>query len=217
MTDPATRLFLITPAVADAPAFTGALADAMGAGDVACVLLRHAARDERDAKAIVRAIAPAVQAHGAALLVEDDPRLATHADADGVHVRAGGDRLTDALERLKPERIVGCGPFASRHDAMEAAESDPDYLMFGEPGADGALPDPAATLEEVRWWAEIFNVPCVGFAGSLGEVRALAEAGVEFVALGEAVWADPRGPAAAVADAVAGLREAARAAADASA
>lgn len=217
MADPAPRLFLVTPVVADAKAFAPSLAQAIGAGDVACVLVRHGARDERGAKAVVRDLAATVQARGAALLVEDDPRLAAHADADGVHVRAGGDALADAVERMKPARIVGCGGFASRHDAMEAAEVDVDYLLFGEPGPDGALPDPGATLDQVRWWAEIFNVPCVAFAGRLGDVRALAEAGAEFIGLGDAVWADARGPAAAVADALAEVAAATRAVEGASA
>ncbi len=210
MTDPATRLFLITPVLADATAFARPLAEALDAGDVACVLLRHAARDERTAKALAREVAAIVQAHGAALLVEDDPRLAAHADADGVHVRGGGAALADAVERLKPERIVGCSFLASRHDAMEVAELDIDYLMFGEPARDAAAPDPAETLDLVRWWAEIFNVPCVGVARSLDDVRALAEAGAEFVGLAEAAWADPRGPAAAVAEALETIRSAER-------
>lgn len=211
MADSAARLFLVTPVVADATAFAAPLVQALGAGDVACVLVRHAARDDRTAKALVRDLAATVQAHGAAVLVEDDPRLAVHADADGVHVRTGGETLADAVERMKPARIVGRGGLGSRHDAMEAAEVDVDYLLFGEPGPDGLLPDAAVTLDQVRWWAEIFNVPCVGFAGRLSEVRALAEAGAEFIGLGDAVWSDARGPAAAVADALSAVADAARA------
>ena len=81
---------------------------------------------------------------------------------------------------------------------MAAGESDVDYLMFGGPDDD----EPAeAILERTQWWAEIFNVPCVAFARSLDDVDALAQTGAEFVALESAIWDDPRGPAAAVADA----------------
>ena len=38
-----------------------------------------------------------------------------------------------AVASLKPDRIAGCGGLATRHDAMLAAESGADYVMFGEP------------------------------------------------------------------------------------
>jgi thiamine-phosphate pyrophosphorylase len=49
-------------------------------------------------------------------------------------------------------------------------------------------------------------VPCWGGAMALDEVAALAGAGADFVAVGEAVWVEPRGPAAAMATAAARLR-----------
>lgn len=203
------RLFLITPVMTGAPGERDSLVAALAAGDVACVLLRHAARDERAAKALLREVGPLVQRAGAALLIEGDPRLAAHVQADGVQIRGVGEALEAAVESLKPERIVGCGGLASRDDAMRAGELAVDYLMFGEAGPDGTLPDSAWTLERVGWWAEIFNVPCVGFATSLAAVGPLAAVGAEFVALGEAVFDDPRGPAAAVGEALHAVSQAA--------
>ena len=63
--------------------------------------------------------------------------------------------------------------------------------MFGEPGRDGVAPPLEATLERVGWWAEIFETPCVAYAARLEDVAALAAAGADFVALGDAVWARP--------------------------
>lgn len=207
-----TRLFLLTPVLSEPQGFAPKLAEALGAGDIACVLVRHAARDDRAAKALLRVLAPIVQDAGAAFLIEADPRLAAHVDADGVEIRGVGEPLEDAVERMKPDRIVGCSGLASRDDAMTAGEAEVDYLMFGEPRADGSLPPPAETLERVRWWAEIFNLPCVGFAKTLADVRPIALAGAEFVGVADAVWADERGVAAAIAqasrdlDAVAAIR-----------
>ncbi len=200
MSDPRTRLFLVTPPLG-APSDIPHLDSALRAGDVACLLLRLRAMGERSATDLVKAIAPLVQDAGIALLVED-ARMATRAGADGVHIDGAGQELADALQSLKPERIVGAGGFASRDDAMRAGETGVDYLMFGDPDGDV---DPADTLERVAWWAEIFNVPCVGHARALDHVAALAKAGADFVALGEAVWGDPRGAAAAVAEAQAAL------------
>jgi thiamine-phosphate pyrophosphorylase len=184
------RLYLITPPVADAAVFAPALAAALAAGDVACVLLRFAPPDEGSRKKIAKALAPLVQNGGAVLLVQDDPHLAVRSGADGVHVEGSGDKFAAALESLKPDRIVGIGGLADRDEAMRAGESDADYLMFGdlEPGGDRA----SHVLERASWWAEVFNVPCVAVAHELAEVEALALSGAEFVALGPAFFNEPQ-------------------------
>lgn len=208
MSDTPTRLFLVTAPVASAPEALPEIEAALGAGDVACLLLRLAPGAERDRKEVVRALAPAVQGRGAALLLED-PRLAAHTGADGVHASGGTDGFAAALDGMKPDRIVGAGDLASRDAAMRAGEDGADYLLFGDAGFAPGGPPHDEVLEAVAWWADIFNVPCVGFARGLDEVEGLARAGAEFVALGDAVWADPRGAAAAVAEAQACLARAA--------
>ena len=187
MSDPS-RLFLITPPLAEAAAFAPLLEAAVSATDVACVLLRLAARDSGDAKAIVRALAPIAQRHGAAVLVPDDPRLAVRAEADGVHLSGDGAALAEALAALQPDRIVGIGALADRDAAMQAGEAGVDYVMFGGPDADE---DHAHTLEQAQWWAEIFNVPCIVYAQSPAFVAELAATGAEFVALCEGLWDEP--------------------------
>jgi len=76
--------------------------------------------------------------------------------------------------------------------------------MFGEPDRAGNRPSFEAIHERVAWWTEVFEVPCVAYAAGLDEVNDLAAA--EFVAVGEFVFTDSRGPAAAIADAVARLK-----------
>jgi thiamine-phosphate pyrophosphorylase len=66
--------------------------------------------------------------------------------------------------------------------------------------------DCEALIERVAWWAELFNPPCVVRAKSLADIAPLVEAGADFVLLDDAVWSDPRGPAAAIADAQARLK-----------
>ncbi len=199
------RLLLITPAVADAAAFAPLLEAAMAAqADVACVLLRAAGKDEGTLKATVRALAPIVQERGAALLVAGTARLAARVDADGVHVARIGPDLDEALDALRPRRIVGVGGLRGRDEAMRAGESGVDYLMFGGPGEDNdreavqeAVQD--SIIERVAWWAEIFNVPCVGYAVTPAEAGRVARAGAEFVALCDGLWDDPGGIAATLA------------------
>ncbi|MDE2364924.1 MAG: thiamine phosphate synthase [Hyphomicrobiales bacterium] len=192
------RLYLVTPKLSAASPFDKALAAAIDAGDVACLLIRFATDDPAARKQIVRDLAPLAQKVDAAVLLEGDAQLAARAGADGVHINGNGEAFERALDSLKPERIVGVGGLATRDECMSVGERDVDYLMFGWPDFDVS---PQDVREQAQWWAEIFNVPCVAFARTLGEVEALAEARVEFVALENAVWEDPRGPAVAVADA----------------
>jgi thiamine-phosphate pyrophosphorylase len=199
---PPARLYLVTPALADAQAAADLIGPALAAAEFAAVLLRLAAADERTLINRIKEIAPLVQGRGAALLTDGHAGLAARAGADGAHL-TGTAAVQEAIRSLKPERIVGAGGLASRHDAMLAAESGADYVMFGEPDASGDRPAFAAILERVEWWTDVFEIPCVAYAASLGEIGALAAA--EFIALGPSILADPRGPAAAVADAAARL------------
>jgi thiamine-phosphate pyrophosphorylase len=197
---PEPRLYLVSPEVADAAAFADTLAAALAGADVAAVLLRLAAGDERGLINIAKKLAPLVQSAGAACLIAGHPDIVARVGADGAHL-TGIEAFTAAQAALQPDRIAGCGGLATRHDAMLAAEAGADYVLFGEPDAAGYRPSFEAVAERVTWWAEIFEPPCVGFAVALAEVNALAAAGADFVALGDCVFADARGPAAALADA----------------
>lgn len=187
---PAPRLYLITPPVTDPAAVSSMLGAALAAGDIAAVLLRLAPGDERGLINRAKALCPLVQGAGAALLIEDRADLVARAGCDGAHL-TGIDAFKDALETLKPERIAGAGGLVTRHDAMTAAEQGADYVMFGEPDAEGVRPSFGAVEERVSWWADVFESPCVGYAGSLEEVALLVKAGADFVALGDWVWSAP--------------------------
>jgi len=198
---PAPRLYLMTPQVADPARARDAMAAALAGADVAAVLLRLAAADERSQINCAKALAPVVQDRGAALLLDGCPDIVARSGADGAHL-TGVDAFQGALATLKPARIAGCGGLTTRHDAMVAAESGADYVMFGEPDERRHRPSFDAVVERVAWWAEVFEVPCVGYAGGMDEVAPLAAAGAEFVALGDWIFAHERGPATAVAEAM---------------
>jgi thiamine-phosphate pyrophosphorylase len=194
---PSPRIYLITPRIEDPAALMDALAEALAAAEIAAVLLATSDRDGKAAIDRIAALVPVVQKGGAAALADESAELAIGAGADGMHA-TGIDAITVALEALKPVRIVGAGGLKTRHDAMLAAEAGADYVMFGEPDPSGQRVAFDWTLGRVAWWAELFEVPCVGFADDLAEVAALAAAGADFVAASDLVWNDRRGPAAAV-------------------
>lgn len=196
---PAPRLYLATPMVADAAALAPVLAGLLAAADIAAVLVRLADADERSQINRVKTLAPVIQTPGAALLLDGHLALVARSGADGAHVGSVSE-MNDALEQLKPERIVGVGGLHSRHDSMVAGESGADYLLFGEPDANGHRPSAEAIAERLEWWAELFEPPCVGYAETADEAERFAATGAEFVMVGDAIWSDARGPQAALAD-----------------
>jgi thiamine-phosphate pyrophosphorylase len=193
---PAPRLYLLTPPATDAERLATTLAAALAAADVAAVLVGLGGADERAMINVVKALAPAVQDKGAALLIDGHPEIVARAGADGAHL-TGIAAFDAALATLKPARIAGAGGLRTRHDAMLAAEAGADYVMFGEPEGQ-QRPSFAAIVERVAWWAELFEPPCVGYAETVAEVGQLAAAGADFVAVGDFVWRDARGPGAAI-------------------
>ena len=198
---PDPRLYLVSPEVADTGSFADLLAAALTGADVAAVLLRLAGHeDERSLIKIGKKLAPVVQGTGAALLLAGHPDIVARLGADGAHLN-GIDAFNAARSALQPERIAGCGGLTTRHEAMLAGEAGADYVLFGEPDQAGHRPSLEAIAERVSWWAEIFQPPCVGFAATLAEVAVLARAGADFVAVGDCIFNDSRGPAAALAEA----------------
>ena len=236
---PTPRLYLITPPVAEPAAFAPQLEAALAAGDAAAVLLRLNAADERTLINRTKSLAEIVQRRDVALLLDNRPGIVARAGADGAHV-SGIEAFAAALSLLKPDRIAGAGGLLSRHDAMLAAETGADYVMFGEPppypppqagegshhfpppqAGEGShhFPPPRAgegqgggprrrmpfdeILERLTWWAELFEIPCVGYAASRDEIAPLTQTGADFIALGEWIWTDPHNTAATIAAAAA--------------
>lgn len=204
---PVPRLYLATPAVDDPAALVATLPGLLAAADVAAVLVRLKGADARGMLTRIKAVAPAVQGSGAALLIEGNVELVARAGADGAHL-TGIEALQEALPTLKPDRIAGVGGLITRHDSMTAGEGGADYVLFGEPDARGNRPSADAIAERLEWWAELFEPPCIGYAASFPEASQFAAAGADFVFVDELIWADPRGPAAALLEAEQAIRQA---------
>jgi thiamine-phosphate pyrophosphorylase len=204
---PAPRLYLATPDVDDPSQLIALLPDLLAAADVAAVLVRLKETDQRSMISRLKQLAPVIQNAGAALLVEGHVELVARAGADGAHL-AGIAALEEALPSLKPDRIAGIGGLATRHDSMAAGELGADYVLFGEPDANGVRPSTEAIAERLQWWDELFEPPCVGFAASPAEAGEFVAAGADFVLVGDLIWADPRGARAALIDAEKAIRQA---------
>ncbi len=197
---PHCRLYLITPPVLPAGGLVEPMKAALGGGDVACVQLRLKGADDDAVLRAGEALLPVVQGAGAALLINDRPDLARRLGADGAHV--GQDDMSCAAARkiLGPDRILGVTCHESRHLAIEAGEAGADYVAFGAffPTTTKSPPSQAAP-EILRWWSELFELPCVAIGGiTVANAPPLVAAGADFLAVSAGIWQYPEGPAAAV-------------------
>jgi thiamine-phosphate pyrophosphorylase len=187
------RLYLATPPVDDPQVLLGVLADLLKTADIAAVLLRLQPSDPRTLLSRIKALAPVIQDHGAALLLDGHVELVARAGADGAHL-PGLEAFAEALPTLKPDRIAGVGGLATRHDSMTAGELGADYVLFGEPDEKEQRPSTQAICDRLQWWDEVFELPSVGFAGTLEEVGAFTAAGVDFIWAGDFIWSASEGP-----------------------
>ena len=110
--------------------------------------------------------------------------------------------MREAREELGRDAQIGVTCHNSRHLAMEAAEAGADYVAFGAfyPTATKAV-DHIAEVETLKLWSTIMEIPCVAIGGIMADnAMPLIAAGADFIAVSGAVWSDPRGVAAAIAD-----------------
>ncbi len=186
-----TRLCLVTPPQAGRHV-PDALREAIGAGDVATLLIDPASGAT---ETLAELAAIAMDRGVAAVFVGAEPP----ARADGVQVETGVEDLRAARKRVGENGIVGAGGVHSRHDAMTMGEALPDYLFFGRIDGDDAPAIHPKAFELANWWSELFEIPAVVMGGAeVGSVGAAATAGIEFVALRRAVWNHPDSPGEAV-------------------
>jgi thiamine-phosphate pyrophosphorylase len=193
------RLCLVTPPGITPEKFGPVLDDALAGGDVASLII---AADSGELGQLAKDLAPIAQAHNVAVLIHNDTQIAGRARADGVHIDGGRADLAAAVSSLRPTKIVGAGNLRSRHDAMLAGDTDPDYVFFGRLDGDTDTEIFPKALALAEWWAELFAIPAMVMGGSsLESVRHARDARIEFVALRRAVWDYPEGPGAAIAEA----------------
>lgn len=202
------RLVLIVPENDDAAAQAKALEDALRGGDVSSVIIPQYGLDDGAFQKRAEALVAIVQEAGAAALVAGDTRVAGRAKADGLHIAGGVEPLEEAVEKFTPKLIVGGGNADDRHKALELGEIGPDYIFFGKLEGDIKPEAHPKNVALGEWWASMIEIPAIVMGGSdVASVVAVAESGVEFVALRQAVFGHAGGPAQAVAEANALLDE----------
>jgi thiamine-phosphate pyrophosphorylase len=205
---PGCQLYLVSPLDVGGD-FPERLEQALSGGPVAAFQFRVKGLDQHEAAALAEPLQRLCEAHEVAFIVNDDIALAKRLGADGVHLGQGDGDPREARALLGPSAQIGITCHDSRHLAMEAGEAGADYVAFGAfyPTSTKEThhrPDPSI----LGWWSRLFEIPCVAIGGITAQNGGvLVEAGADFLAVCRAVWGHEKGPAAAVAEFQAVLRE----------
>lgn len=183
------RLYLVTPALADADS-VAALADrALATGLVACLRLDLGAAPEAGWRAAAQALQPVAHAQDVALVIAEHHRLVGPLGLDGVHLAASRTPVREARRALGPEKIVGAFAGASRHKAMTVAEAGADYVSLGPVGDVGALGEGTRAEDDLfEWWAEMIETPVVAEGGVTVADAARLKDSADFVVPEMGVW-----------------------------
>jgi thiamine-phosphate pyrophosphorylase len=195
----ASQLYLITPPRIDA-GFEDSLAAALDAGPVPALQLRLKDHSADEIRQLAPPLIQCAQAAGTAVILNDDPALATELGCDGAHVGQSDGSVKAARATLGERRMLGVTCHDSRHLAMLAGEQGVDYVAFGAffPTVTKDAPTRAG-IDLIEWWVELMELPCVAIGGiTVDNARPLVEAGADFLAVSNGVWGHADGPAAAV-------------------
>ena len=192
------RLYLITPPTLP-PDFANTLAAALDAGDVASLQLRLKDAPPDAVERAVDALMPVAHARDVAFLLNDDAILAARLGCDGAHLgQSDGDHA--GARMLLDGRILGITCHDSRHLAMTAGEGGTDYVAFGaffDTSTKHTVHRPDSDILSI--WQETMQIPCVAIGGITADnCSPLVQAGADFLAISNAIWSAPDGPAAAV-------------------
>ncbi|WP_353057670.1 thiamine phosphate synthase [Paenibacillus pasadenensis] len=102
---------------------------------------------------------------GVPFIVNDYPRLALEAEADGVHIGQDDTGFSEVRELLGPDRIIGISTH-SLEQALAAEDAGADYIGVGPVFPTGTKPGrKAVTLDYVRQAARHVRIPWVAIGG----------------------------------------------------
>ncbi len=132
--------------------------------------------------------------HGALLIADDSPELATIIDADGVHLGAGDPSVDEARRLLGNGAIVGVSAYADEARVRAAETPRVDYVGLSSPFPSGTKAKPAPGEEEFGALARAARVPAFAIGGMTPErTAAVVRLGCHGVAAVAALYgaADP--------------------------
>jgi thiamine-phosphate pyrophosphorylase len=193
------ELYLISPQDVGG-AFPDRLKAALEGGAASAFQLRVKGVNEHELARLAEPLQRLCADHDCAFIVNDSIALAKRLGADGVHLGQSDGDPREARALLGPGAQIGRTCHDSRHLAMEAGEAGSDYVAFGAFYPTTTKPSNYRPKPEIlSWWSSLFEIPCVAIGGITPDnAQPLLDAGADFIAVCQAVWAQAD-PGAAVA------------------
>jgi thiamine-phosphate pyrophosphorylase len=192
------QLYLISPAAID-DGFADRLRAALDGGPVAAFQLRLKDVPEEAVLRAAEHLLPICRERDVAFILNDRMDLARPCGADGVHLgQATAIRARRAGCSVPPRRSASPSMTAGTWPWTQARPARITWLsgLFSpRPPRMFAPPEPSI----LSWWSRLFEIPCVAIGGITPDNGGeLVAAGADFLAVCNAVWANPDGPADAV-------------------
>lgn len=169
------------------------IAEAASAG-AGLIQLREKTSRLRDRLELAKEAVKAAHAHGARLVINDDPWLAAAIGADGVHLGRDDAGLEAARELLGPGAIIGVSCYGDVELALRSQEAGADYVSFGacfrSPTKPGEPLVPLSVFGEAK---KILKVPLVAIGGiNGGNAAQVLAAGADMLSVVSSVFARGR-------------------------
>jgi len=173
--------------------FVKKVAEAAAAG-AGLIQLREKASSLRDRLELAKAAVRAAHAHGARLLINDDPALAAAIGADGVHLGRGDASVQAARALLGRRALIGVSCYGDIDLAVRLQKAGADYVSFGACFRSPTKPEeelvPLSVFTEAR---RRVKVPLVAIGGITAQnAPAVYAAGADLVSVVSSVFARGR-------------------------
>jgi thiamine-phosphate pyrophosphorylase len=185
-------LYAVTPDTADTP---GLLANVEAALSGGARLLQYRNKTASAALRLTqgRALLALCWEYQVPLIINDYLELALAVDAHGLHIGGEDGSITEARNRLGPDKILGVSCYGRIDNALAAAGAGATYVAFGGFFPSKVKPGAARTPVELLGEAKRgLKLPIVAIGGiTLDNAPALLAAGADSVAVISALFDAP--------------------------
>jgi len=182
------QIYLITPSEFELAGFSAQLSKVLDTTEIACLRLTLSTRDEDRILRTADALREVTHARDVAMVIDSHIMMVERLGLDGVHLTDGARSLRKARDELGTDAIIGTYCEQSRHEGINAAEANADYVSFGPFGETLLGDGERAETELFQWWSEMIEVPVVAEGNLTGQdFRTLAPM-TDFFGIGDEIW-----------------------------
>lgn len=155
----------ITPEWDDTDRLVAAIGDA-AKGGMSALQWRRKTASAQDQVRQAHRIRQACAELGVLCIINDDWRLASMVDADGVHLGRDDGTVAQARVALGEDKLIGCSCYNDLNLARQAIDAGADYIAFGTVYPSSVKPDAVrASLDVIRSWRQLAEAATPSPAG----------------------------------------------------